>query len=144
MPILTRKNLIATALGLGAVDSLTMGFATSAHAQITVFKARNAGPDIAPGAPVVLSSNAYRNGGMMMKLVIGACALLLAPAAAAQETTTYSYDALGRLKTTSTSGGQNDGTVNQVEFDRAGNGDAQQWNEGYRRPAEWVHGHRHP
>lgn len=41
MPILTRKNLIATALGLGALGSLTMGFATSAHAQITVFDPSN-------------------------------------------------------------------------------------------------------
>jgi hypothetical protein len=58
---------------------------------------------------------------MMMKPVMVACALLLAPAALAQETTTYTYDALGRLKTTSTSGGQNDGTTNQVQFDPAGN-----------------------
>lgn len=41
MRILTRKNLIAMALGLGALDSLTMGFATSAHAQITVFDPSN-------------------------------------------------------------------------------------------------------
>lgn len=41
MRILTRKNLIATALGLGALGSLTMGFATSAHAQITVFDPSN-------------------------------------------------------------------------------------------------------
>lgn len=41
MRILTRKYLIATALGLGAVGSLTMGFATSAHAQITVFDPSN-------------------------------------------------------------------------------------------------------
>jgi len=41
MPILTRKNLIATALGFGALGSLTMGFATSAHAQITVFDPTN-------------------------------------------------------------------------------------------------------
>ncbi|WCM26280.1 P-type conjugative transfer protein TrbJ [Sphingomonas sp. QA11] len=41
MRILTRKNLIATALGLGALGSLTMGFATSAHAQITVFDPTN-------------------------------------------------------------------------------------------------------
>lgn len=56
-----------------------------------------------------------------MKLVMVACAFLFAPAAVAQETTTYSYDALGRLRTTSTTGGQNNGTTNQVEFDRAGN-----------------------
>lgn len=41
MRILTRKNLIATALGLGALGSLTMGFATSARAQITVFDPSN-------------------------------------------------------------------------------------------------------
>jgi type IV secretion system protein TrbJ len=41
MRILTAKNLIATALGLGALGSLTMGFATSAHAQITVFDPTN-------------------------------------------------------------------------------------------------------
>lgn len=41
MRILTRKNLIATALGLGALGSLTMGFATSAQAQITVFDPSN-------------------------------------------------------------------------------------------------------
>ncbi|MDP5278261.1 hypothetical protein Q9Q95_04935 [Sphingomonas sp. DG1-23] len=56
-----------------------------------------------------------------MKLVIITCAFLLAPAAAAQETTTYDYDALGRLEKTSTTGGQNNGTVNQVQFDKAGN-----------------------
>lgn len=41
MRILTRKNLIVTALGLCAAGSLTMGFATSAHAQITVFDPSN-------------------------------------------------------------------------------------------------------
>lgn len=41
MRILTRKNLIVTALGLSAAGSLTMGFATSAHAQITVFDPSN-------------------------------------------------------------------------------------------------------
>lgn len=41
MRILTRKNLIATALGLGALGSLTMGFVNSAHAQITVFDPSN-------------------------------------------------------------------------------------------------------
>lgn len=84
-------------------------------------EARKAAPYIAGGHQSCLARCVSKMGGMTMKLVIGACALLLAPAAAAQETTTYSYDALGRLKTTSTSGGQNDGTVNQVEFDRAGN-----------------------
>jgi hypothetical protein len=58
---------------------------------------------------------------MMMKSVMVACALLFAPAALAQETTTYGYDALGRLRTTSTTGGPNSGTANQAEFDRAGN-----------------------
>ena len=41
MRILTRKNLIATTLGLCAAGSLTMGFATSARAQITVFDPTN-------------------------------------------------------------------------------------------------------
>ena len=41
MCILTRKKLIATALGLCAAGSLTMGFATSARAQITVFDPSN-------------------------------------------------------------------------------------------------------
>lgn len=48
-------------------------------------------------------------------------ALAFASPAIAQETTTYSYDALGRLRTTSTTGGPNTGTVNQTDFDRAGN-----------------------
>lgn len=56
-----------------------------------------------------------------MRFAILACMVALASPAAAQETTTYSYDALGRLRTTSTSGGQNSGTVNQTDFDRAGN-----------------------
>jgi P-type conjugative transfer protein TrbJ len=41
MPVLTRKYLIAATLGLGAVGSLTMGFATRAHAQIAVFDPTN-------------------------------------------------------------------------------------------------------
>jgi P-type conjugative transfer protein TrbJ len=41
MRILTRKYLIAMTLGLCAAGSLTMGFATSAHAQITVFDPSN-------------------------------------------------------------------------------------------------------
>jgi P-type conjugative transfer protein TrbJ len=41
MPILTRKYLVASALGVAAAGSLTMGFATSARAQITVFDPSN-------------------------------------------------------------------------------------------------------
>ena len=70
----------------------------------------------------VLSSAAqFQKGEPRMRLVIATCALLLAPAAVAQETTTYRYDALGRLDKTSTTGGQNNGTVNEVQFDDAGN-----------------------
>lgn len=56
-----------------------------------------------------------------MRLAAFAVTMALASPAVAQETTTYSYDALGRLRTTSTAGGQNAGTVNQTDFDRAGN-----------------------
>jgi YD repeat-containing protein len=56
-----------------------------------------------------------------MKLLLAACALLAAPAAVAQETTTYKYDALGRLRESSTAGGQNSGTNNKIDYDNAGN-----------------------
>jgi len=51
------------------------------------------------------------------------CALsvVLVMASAASETQTYSYDALGRLISTSTSGGPNTGTATSATFDPAGN-----------------------
>lgn len=50
------------------------------------------------------------------------CALMLIPSPAmAQETTTYTYDALGRLVVSSTSGGPNNGTTNQIAHDPASN-----------------------
>lgn len=39
----------------------------------------------------------------------------------ASETVTYSYDALGRLVASSTSGGPNDGVATSTQFDPAGN-----------------------
>lgn len=57
MRILTRKNLIAMALGLCAAGSLTMGFATSAHAQITVFDPSNYGQNILTAARTLQQVN---------------------------------------------------------------------------------------
>jgi type IV secretion system protein TrbJ len=57
MRILNRKNLVATALGLGAVTSLTMAFATSAHAQITVFDPTNYGQNILTAARTLQQVN---------------------------------------------------------------------------------------
>lgn len=51
---------------------------------------------------------------------IGALAVTSGPARA-QEATSYSYDALGRLVSTSTSGGPNTGVVMGTCFDAAGN-----------------------
>jgi len=45
----------------------------------------------------------------------------LASQARAQETTTYRYDALGRLVATNTSGSVNDGLATSVGYDAAGN-----------------------
>ena len=45
----------------------------------------------------------------------------ISTSAHAQETTSYSYDALGRLASTSTSGGPNSGVVMGTCFDAAGN-----------------------
>jgi len=53
----TRKNLIATALGLGTIGSLTMGFASSAHAQITVFDPTNYGQNILTAARTLQQVN---------------------------------------------------------------------------------------
>lgn len=48
-------------------------------------------------------------------------AIALASGAIAQETTTYSYDALGRLKASTISGGPNAGKQTGTCFDPAGN-----------------------
>ncbi len=48
-------------------------------------------------------------------------AALLAGSAWAQETTTYSYDGLGRLKSSSIAGGPNDTRKTGTCFDAAGN-----------------------
>jgi hypothetical protein len=56
-----------------------------------------------------------------MRLLITCASMLVAPAAMAQETTTYTYDALGRLIVSSTSGGPNNGTTNQINHDPASN-----------------------
>ncbi|MEO9599790.1 hypothetical protein [Parasphingorhabdus sp.] len=45
----------------------------------------------------------------------------MASPASAQGTTTYEYDALGRLIGTTTSGGANDGLDKVYEYDAAGN-----------------------
>lgn len=57
MRTFTRKYLIASALGLGAACSLTMGFATSAHAQITVFDPSNYGQNILTAARTLQQVN---------------------------------------------------------------------------------------
>lgn len=56
-----------------------------------------------------------------MKALVVVCALLAAPAAAAQETTTYTYDALGRLQESQITQGPNTGTDTKIEYDSAGN-----------------------
>lgn len=48
-------------------------------------------------------------------------ALMVTSHVRAQEATTYSYDALGRLVSTNTSGGPNSGTNTTACFDSAGN-----------------------
>ncbi|MDB5708238.1 MAG: hypothetical protein JWL96_308, partial [Sphingomonas bacterium] len=48
-------------------------------------------------------------------------ALLIGVPSSAQETTTYTYDSLGRLVTSSVSGGPNSGTQTGTTFDPAGN-----------------------
>lgn len=50
-----------------------------------------------------------------------AIALLVSGPALAQGTTTYEYDALGRLIGTTTAGGANDGLGTVYEYDAAGN-----------------------
>lgn len=50
-----------------------------------------------------------------------ATATLITASAAAQETTTYAYDGLGRLKSSSITGGPNDTRKTGTCFDAAGN-----------------------
>jgi hypothetical protein len=52
--------------------------------------------------------------------LIGSLALA-APPALAQETSTYTYDAQGRLKSVTRSGGQNNGVATTYVYDKAGN-----------------------
>lgn len=54
-------------------------------------------------------------------LVSVAFAALLASGALGQETTTYTYDELGRLNTSTISGGPNTGIQSSTQFDPAGN-----------------------
>lgn len=53
-------------------------------------------------------------------ILVSGC-LLLASQASAAETITYSYDALGRLTGSVTSGGPNSGVSTGTSFDPAGN-----------------------
>jgi len=54
------------------------------------------------------------------KLMLAGFVLVGVPAVAS-ETTTYTYDALGRLVTTSVSGGPTNGLSTTTQFDPAGN-----------------------
>jgi len=54
-------------------------------------------------------------------LAVLATAMLFGAASIASETTTYSYDALGRLTSSTLSGGPNDSRRTGTCFDRAGN-----------------------
>lgn len=55
-------------------------------------------------------------------LLIGALPLLtMTTSALAAETVTYTYDALGRLVTSTVSGGPTDGTNTAIQYDPAGN-----------------------
>lgn len=55
------------------------------------------------------------------RLFLAGSAIAICAAAEAEETTTYSYDALGRLVATSSSGTVNDGIATSVGYDPAGN-----------------------
>ena len=60
----------------------------------------------------------------MRRLLAGFAALgvaLVSAPACAQETVTYSYDALGRLVASTTSGGPNSGVSTGIGYDPAGN-----------------------
>jgi len=56
-------------------------------------------------------------------LLLGGCAIVGVAASVASnaETVTYSYDALGRLRTSSVSGGPNNGTNTAICYDPASN-----------------------
>lgn len=54
-------------------------------------------------------------------IALSVAALLSAVPALAQGTTTFEYDALGRLIGTATAGGTNDGLNTDYEYDPAGN-----------------------
>ncbi len=56
-----------------------------------------------------------------LAISFGAMIPVAATPALAQGTTTYEYDALGRLVGTTTSGGANDGLGTVYEYDAAGN-----------------------
>lgn len=58
---------------------------------------------------------------MRFSLLATTAFLSLAANAAAQEAVTYTYDALGRLVATSTSGGANNGTTSSYSYDAANN-----------------------
>lgn len=55
------------------------------------------------------------------RLLLAVVAAVLATAALAGETVNYTYDALGRLTGTATTGAVNDGTVTGITYDAAGN-----------------------
>lgn len=59
----------------------------------------------------------YRRG----KILWACSAFALAVAAEAAETTTYTYDAQGRLTATTTEGGVNNGVATGIAYDPAGN-----------------------
>ncbi|KCZ97126.1 hypothetical protein HPO_16725 [Hyphomonas polymorpha PS728] len=54
-------------------------------------------------------------------LLICAALLMLSPVAQASSTITYTYDARGRLKTVSLSGGMHSGAVTTYTYDKANN-----------------------
>lgn len=64
----------------------------------------------------------YALGPCGLRRCVALAALLISTSlSAAAETVTYSYDALGRLTSTSHSGGDNDGMATTYQFDAAGN-----------------------
>jgi len=58
---------------------------------------------------------------LKLKILLGACSFALAGAAVATETTTYEYDAQGRLTKSAKSGGPQSGWGKCTSFDAAGN-----------------------
>lgn len=57
----------------------------------------------------------------MAGVLMAGCAVFLGSTAFAQETTTYTYDALGRVRTVTHSGGSANGTSATYRYDPAGN-----------------------